>query len=82
MKYSLLCAMLLLMGCTHAVLGSLYNKSQEEVHATWGEPTTIVLENKRQMWAYKRGECTKIVFFDENGDAKEGQEIGVCQKNE
>ena len=82
MKYSLLCAAVLLSGCTNAVLGPLYNKPQSEVRSAWGDPTTIVSEKGQQMWSYKQGECTKLVFFNADGYAKDGQEMGNCPKDE
>jgi len=82
MKKGIVCLCFVLTGCSNAVLGPLYNQSEEDVKSAWGQPSAVTIQNNRQMWAYKQGECTKFVFFNEKGIAKEGQETGVCLKSE
>ena len=78
MKKYILILFLFLVACANTEFSAIRGKSPESVRRIKGEPAAIIHENGYEMWTYRDGECRKMVFFDEDGEAVDWYESGDC----
>jgi len=74
--------LVLLTACVNPAFNAIKGKRSDDVSEKMGQPTTKLKENGFEMWTYRNGPCTQIVFFDADGLASGWQEIGVCTPKE
>ena len=58
---------LLLAGCSFSrgvEIVDLKGKSTKEIEQSYGKPIVVHHEGDKQMWAYKKGKCQRLIFFD------------------
>ena len=78
MNKFVLSACIFLASCVNPAFKEIEGASYDEVRAQKGTPVTIVTEKGYQMWTYRRGECSEIIFFNEKGKADDLHEFGSC----
>jgi len=75
---------LLLSACSFSrgvEISDLKGKDAKEVEKNYGKPVVVRNEGGRQMWAYKQGECNRLVFFDANQIVQFAETRGNCSSN-
>lgn len=73
--------LLLIGGCSLSrgiELNDLKGKNIKEVEKFYGKPVVIHHEGNKQMWAYKDGECNRLIFFDETKTVQFAESRGNC----
>ena len=73
--------LLLLTGCSFSrgiEIADLKGKRAEDVVDSYGEPVIVRYEGEKQMWAYKEGECHRLVFFDATQTVQFAESRGDC----
>ena len=74
---------LLLTGCSFSrgiEITDLKGKNTKEVERSYGQPTVIRREGDKQMWAYKMGECHRLIFFDATQTVQFAESRGTCKE--
>ena len=72
---------LLLAGCSFSrgvEITNLKEKNAQEIEKSYGKPVVIRHEGDKQMWAYKKGECQRLIFFDATKRVQFAEERGNC----
>ena len=72
---------LLLAGCSFSrgiEMTDLKGKQIQDIKKTYGNPVIIRHEQEKQMWAYKQGECSVLIFFDGQGIVQFAESRGKC----
>ena len=80
MKKSIL-LFLLLAGCSFSrsfEMTDLKGKTDKEVEKIYGKPVIVRHENDKQMWTYKQGECSRLIFFDASHTVQFAESRGNC----
>ena len=67
-----------LMGCVNTKFEAIKGKETDELVAMKGKPVSVLTEKGRQMWTYRQGTCTEVVFFDTNAQVDGFHEWGEC----
>ena len=73
---------LLLSGCSFSrsiELTDLKGKTIEDVKDSYGEPVVVRHEDDKQMWAYKKDECHRLIFFDATQTVQFAESRGDCE---
>ena len=73
---------LYIVACTNFHLTSLPARTEGGVRSVMGEPVSILRENNRQMWTYRKNDCTQMVFFDDTNTVVDWYDIGNCSEEE
>ena len=81
-KKYLLSLSLFLSACVNPNFQAIEGKQSPDVRAIKGDPVSVIKENGHEMWTYKKGSCTQIVFFDQSGAAADWNEMGDCKIDE
>ena len=71
----------LLTGCSFSrglEIENLKGKSAQDVQESYGEPVIVRHEEDKQMWAYKTGECHRLIFFDATQTVQFAESRGSC----
>ena len=74
---------LLVSGCSFSrgiEIADLKGKTIQEVENAYGKPVVVRHEGDHQMWAYKRGECNRLIFFDATQTVQFAESRGNCLK--
>jgi len=72
---------LLLSGCSLSrgvELADLKGKTMEQLKNSYGKPVVVRYEGDHQMWAYKEGECNRLIFFDATQTVQFAESRGDC----
>ncbi|MBR6232055.1 MAG: hypothetical protein IKQ99_03040 [Alphaproteobacteria bacterium] len=72
---------LLLSGCSFSrgiEITDLRGKSTKEIETAYGKPVVVRYEGEQQMWAYKQGECYRLIFFDATKKVQFAESRGTC----
>ncbi|MGN0919756.1 MAG: hypothetical protein ACI4OR_03250 [Alphaproteobacteria bacterium] len=72
---------LLLSGCSFSrgiELTALKGQTAETVQKSYGKPVVVRLEGDKQMWAYKKGTCHYLIFFDATRTVQFAESRGEC----
>ena len=72
---------LLLSGCSFSrgiEITDLRGKSMKEVEKNYGKSVIVRYEGEEQMWAYKEGECHRLIFFDAARIVQFAESRGTC----
>ena len=72
---------LLVSGCSFSrgiEIADLKGKTANEVEKSYGKPVVIRNEGDKQMWAYKKGECHRLIFFDATQTVQFAESRGNC----
>ena len=75
--------LLVLAGCSFSrgiEIANLKGKTVQEVEAAYGKPVIIRYEGKNLMWAYKNGECNRLIFFDATHTVQFAESRGSCEE--
>ena len=71
----------LLSGCSFSrgiEIADLKEKTFQEVQQSYGKPVVVRHEGNNQMWAYKKDECYRLIFFDVSGTVQFAESRGNC----
>lgn len=55
-------------------------KSQQQIKRILGEPVIVRMEAPHQVWAYRTGDCSTLVYFNETGTSQYVDVRGNCQR--
>lgn len=71
---------LFLAGCAvkPPIADKLISQDRVAVRKIMGEPTVVRTEAPYQMWGWRSGECSTVVFFDESGLSQYVDFSGKC----
>ncbi len=72
---------LLLSGCSFSrgiEITDLRGKGIKEIEKNYGKPVVVRYEDDKQMWAYKEGECHRLIFFDATKKVQFAESRGTC----
>ena len=73
--------LLLLSGCAFSggiELKDLKGKTVSDVQKSYGEPVIIRHEGDKQMWVYREGQCSHLIFFDATQTVQFAESRGAC----
>lgn len=62
-------------------IGTLQEKTTEQIASILGEPSFIRKEGDNQSWTYKAPDCSLFVFFNDEGLSAYTETKGSCDKN-
>ena len=60
------------------IADKLISRDRAAVRKIMGEPTVVRTEAPYQMWGWRSGECSTVVFFDESGLSQYVDFSGKC----
>ena len=84
MKKIYLVLLILLSACATNYKGDelpdLKGKSSSDVLSIMGKPVTERKETTCKMWAYRKNDCSTLIFFDANDVVQYAEQRGKCLK--